>query len=656
MAQDTFFITTPIYYVNGEPHLGHAYTTVAADAIARWQRFRGRDVFFLTGTDEHGQKVYQTALSRGLTPQQHCDELTVPFRALFDRLLCSYDDYIRTTEPRHTRVVQAILQTLYDNGDIYADSYEGWYSTTAERFWAEDELVDGKCPDTGQPVEWLAEDNYYFKMASYADRFRQWIHDHPDFIEPVARRNEVLGLLKKEVGDLCITRPKSRLPWGIPIPWDDGFVTYVWFDALINYISAPGYRSQDPETEARFERLWPADYHLLGKDILTTHSLYWATMLFAMGLPPARTLYAHGWWTNTGVKMSKSLGNVVDPNLLIDAYGADAVRYFFLREIPFGNDGDFSHDSFLVRYNAELANDLGNLAHRALSMTGKWLGGTVPPVGDVTADDQALWDLAADVVPRFADLIEALDYRGALGALMTLAGAGNKYIDTQQPWALNKRGETTRLGTVMRHVLELCRVAGTLLSTVCPTKGPELLGKLGLTLAPLGAGGLADLARLDVLVHGSPIAAGDPLFPRLTELPDIVKASLPDQPVQAPKKKKKKSKKKAAPKEPITFDDFGRLDLRAGVVVEAGPHPDADRLLVLQVDIGEERPRSIVAGIASRFAPAELVGRTVVVVANLVPAELRGVLSEGMLLAAGGKRVVDLATFADPVTPGTVVR
>ncbi len=549
MSRDTFFITTPIYYVNGEPHLGHAYTTVAADAVARWQRLRGRDVFFLTGTDEHGQKVYETAVKRGLTPQQHCDELTVPFRELFDRLQCSYDDYIRTTEPRHTAVVQRILQTLYDAGDIYPDSYEGWYSTVAERFWTEEELVDGKCPDTGGPVEWLAEDNYYFKMASYADRFRQWIEDHPDFIRPTARRNEVLGLLKKEVGDLCITRPKSRLPWGIPIPWDDGFVTYVWFDALINYISAPGYRSGDPASEARFEQLWPADYHLLGKDILTTHSLYWATMLFAMGLAPADTLFAHGWWTSEGAKMSKSLGNVVDPNLLIDAYGADAVRYFFLREIPFGNDGDFSHDAFLLRYNAELANDLGNLAHRSLTMTGKWLGGVVPPLGERTEAETALQDLASDVVARFDRQIGELDYRNALGSLMELAGAGNKYIDTQQPWTLNKRGDTARLGTVMRQVLELCRLSGTLLSAVCPSKGPELLAKLGQELAPIGADGLEALARLDRLPEGGDLAAGDPLFPRLTELPAIVKASLPDKPVEPPKKKKKKRKKK---KEPIT--------------------------------------------------------------------------------------------------------
>ena len=655
MSQDSFFITTPIYYVNGEPHLGHAYTTVAADAVARWQRLRGRQVFFLTGTDEHGQKVYQSALARGLTPQQHCDELSVPFRELFDRLLCTYDDFIRTTEPRHTLVVQRILQSLYDRGEIYKDAYEGWYSTGAERFWTEEELVDGKCPDTGLPVEWLAEENYYFRMGKYADRFRQWIEDHPGFIKPVARRNEVLGLLRKEVGDLCITRPITRLPWGIPIPWDDGFVTYVWFDALINYISAPGYRSEDPALEARFAELWPADYHLVGKDILTTHSLYWSTMLFAMGLEPADCLYAHGWWTAGGRKMSKSYGNAIDPHLLVEAYGVDATRYFFLREIAFGADGDFSHEGFLLRYNAELANDLGNLAHRTLSMTGKWLGGTVPPLGELGDDDRALETLAADVVQRFDVAVGELRFKDALGACLELAAAGNKYVDTQEPWTLNRTGDHARLGTVMRLVLELCRVAGTLLSCVCPTKGPDLLGRLGVGDPDLSGDGLTVLARLDQLTEGGPLELGQPLFPRLSELPAAVVASQAGAP-PAEEEPKKTAREPIETKPAITFDDFTKLDLRAGRVVTAEGHPNADRLLVLTVDVGEEQPRTVVAGIADRFSPQDLVGRAVVVVCNLEPVKLRGVVSQGVILAAGGKKVVDLVALPAGIEPGTVVR
>ena len=662
MAEDTFFITTPIYYVNGEPHLGHGYTTVAADAIARWQRLRGKKVLFLTGTDEHGQKVYQTALARGVSPQAHCDELSVPFRELFDRLMCSHDDFIRTTEPRHIKVVQRILQTLYDQGDIYKDSYDGWYSTSAERFWTEEELVDGKCPDTGLEVEWLAEENFYFRMSKYADRFRQWIEDHPNFLRPEARRNEVLGLLRKEVGDLCITRPVTRLPWGIPIPWDENFVTYVWFDALINYISAPGYRSGDPALEDRFQAHWPADYHLVGKDILTTHSLYWSTMLFAMGLEPADCLYAHGWLTSGGRKMSKSYGNVIDPNLLVDAFGVDATRYYFLREIAFGADGDFSYEGFLVRYNAELANDLGNLAHRTLSMTRKWLGGTVPALGALTEEDQALFALAADVVARFDEACTTLRFKDALGACMELAAAGNKYVDTQEPWTLNRTGDKARLGTVMRLVLELCRVAGTLLTPVCPVKGPELLSRLGTELPELSGDGLASLARLDQLTEGLALELGEPLFPRLTELPAIVveamaaQAATTNQDAPEPEPKPAKETPKMETKDPISFDDFSKLELKTGQVQTAEKHPNADRLLVMTVDVGEESPRTIVAGIAGRFEPTELVGRTVIVVTNLKPAKLRGVVSEGMILAAGGKDVVDLATIPTDVSPGTVVR
>ncbi len=658
MSQDTFYITTPIYYVNGEPHLGHAYTTVAADSVARWHRLRGRRVFFLTGTDEHGQKVYQSALARGLTPQQHCDELSVPFRELFDRLLCSYDDFIRTTEPRHTRVVRQILQALYDQGDIYKDAYEGWYSTAAERFWSEEELVDGNCPDTGLPVEWLAEENFYFRMAKYADRFRQWIVEHPDFIRPVARRNEVLGLLRKEVGDLCLTRPVSRLPWGIPIPWDANFVTYVWFDALINYISAPGYRSDDPTLAERFDALWPADYHLVGKDILTTHSLYWSTMLFAMGLEPASCLYAHGWWTADGRKMSKSFGNAIDPHLLVEAYGVDATRYFFLREITFGADGDFSHKGFLLRYNAELANDLGNLAHRTVSMTRKWLGGVVPELGELTDDDRALETLATDVVPRFDAAMGDLRFRDALGACMELAAAGNKYVDTQAPWTLNRQGDTARLATVMRLVLELCRIAGTLLTCVCPTKGPELLRLLGAELPDLRGEGLSRLARLDQLTTGAALELGKPLFPRLSELPAVVveaQAAGAAKPTEEPPKPEKKPPEVVA-KPPISFDDFTKLDLRTGHIIAAEAHPNADRLLVLTVDTGDAEPRTIVAGIANRFAPEDLVGRTVVVVCNLEPVKLRGVVSEGMMLAAGGKTVFDLVTVPGEPQPGVIVR
>jgi methionyl-tRNA synthetase len=382
-----FTITTPIYYVNDVPHIGHSYTTVAADVISRLHRMRGHEVFFLTGTDEHGQKVLEAANRRGVTPQQHTDELHLRFKNLWARLDVQYDAFVRTTDAQHQAVVRRVLQELHDRGEIYQATYAGWYSTAAERFWTEKDLIDGKCPDSGLPVEWVEEMNYFFKMGDYADQLRAWLEAHPDWVRPESRRNELIGALKKDVGDLCISRPKARMSWGIPLPFDEDYVTYVWFDALLNYVSAAGIHD-DP---AAFAKRWPADFQLLGKDILTTHTVYWGTMLFAMGLEPARCLYAHGWWTVEGQKMSKSLGNVVDPNLLVDAYGPDALRYVLMSEKGFGADGDFSHKAFLLRYNAELANDIGNLAHRAISMTEKWLGGVVPALDADRDEDRALF-------------------------------------------------------------------------------------------------------------------------------------------------------------------------------------------------------------------------------------------------------------------------
>ena len=689
MARTRFYITTPIYYVNDKPHVGHAYTTVAADVLARWNRMNGRPVTFLTGTDEHGQKVMEAASKRGISPMEHVDSLAPAFQALWQRLNITHDDFIRTTEPRHTVVVQRILSRLKDQGDIYEDAYEGWYSTAAERFWTEKDLVDGKCPDTGQPVEWVRERNYFFRMSKYADQLRAWIEAHPGFIRPENRRNEVLGYLRKEVGDLCISRTKARMSWGIELPFDPDFVTYVWFDALSNYISAVGYTAD----EARFQDHWPANVHLMGKDILTTHSVYWSTMLFALGLTPADIVFAHGWWTVEGQKMSKSLGNVVDPHLLLDCYGADPVRYFLMREIPFGLDGDFSHTAFLLRYNADLANDLGNLAHRALSMTEKWLGGVVPELDEGGEPERALDALAASATARFREELENLQFSKALESLWELVRAGNKYIDTLEPWKLNREGQTTRLAGVMRRSLELCRVTAIHLAAVCPDKMAELGRKLGLSALDLDAPD-----RLDGLRPGAAVSTGDPLFPRLLELPEAVRAALASAGVggepaaakaEKPKKHTPKNEKKAGPanaappaspgapmsestpvapapaaSQPaapaenplITIDDFAKVQLRTGLVVAGERHPSADRLLVLKVDVGEAEPRTIVAGIASRYAPEELVGTRVIVVINLKPVKLRGVLSQGMLLAAGGGDVKAMATTTEEVPPGTIVR
>lgn len=659
-SADHFYVTTPIYYVNGTPHIGHAYTTIAADAIARYQRARGRQVRFLTGTDEHGQKVLQAAQKRGMSPKEHCDDIVQVWKGMMADLQIRYDRFIRTTDPDHVEVVTSVLQKLWDKGLIYKDEYTGWYSAAAERFWTEKDLVDGKCPDTGQPVEKITETNYFFKMSAFHDRLVAWIEENPDCILPASRRNEVLGFLRQPLADLCISRPKSRMSWGIEIPFDREYVTYVWFDALLNYLTGAGYH---PDGDDSYLQWWPADYHLIGKDILTTHAVYWTTMLMALEVPLPKHIYAHGWWTTrSGEKMSKSLGNTIDVALLSETFGLDATRYFFLREIGFGHDGGFSYEGFLTRYNADLANDLGNLAHRGLSMTSNWLGGKVPALGARTSAEEELRGLARTAVTTFDRELQALHFDRALEALWELVKAGNKYIDTEQPWALNKKGETERLATVMRQVLEICFVAGALLRPIMPGKAGELLGKLGVTeehaeswLRAALASGELDLAALP---EGGALSVGDPLFPRFRELPEAIQALLAPPPEPKPKKaEKKKPMKTVSPHdagEPISFDDFARVKLRVGLVLDAEAHPNADKLLVLKVDVGEDQPRTIVAGIRSKFAPEDLKGRKVVVVANLKPAKLRGIESHGMLLAAGGQEVVDLVTV--DAEPGDVVR
>lgn len=669
-----FYVTTPIYYVNDKPHIGHTYTTVMADVAARYHRLRGDEVWFLTGTDEHGQKVLRKAQERGLSPREHADELHQRFKDVWARLDISYDDFIRTTETRHSAVVQQVLQTLYERGDIYRASYAGWYSTAAERFWTEKDLIDGKCPESGLPVEWLEESNYFFKMSHYADQLRRWIEERPDWVRPEYRRNEVLGALRKDIGDLCISRPVSRMSWGIPLPFDADYVTYVWFDALLNYVSALGYGSSD----GKFQKFWPANLQLIGKDILTTHTLYWGTMLFAMGLEPADCIFAHGWWTVEGQKMSKSLGNVVDPHLLCDAYGPEPVRYVLMSEKAPGPDGDFSHRGFQLRYNAELANDIGNLAHRALNMTQRWLDSVVPPLDPDTEADLALAQLTRDAIATYAAQMDRVEMHEVVAQIVAIAGAGNKYVDSQAPWALNKAGDRARLGGVLRRVLELCRVVGVLLAPFCPSHARELLGRLG-----AGEPAWTDqLAQLNQLTEGATISVGEPLFARMLELPPTIIAALAAiEPPAAPQKTKESrvSQPPNAPAKPveaakpaeaappaeaakpaevplIEYDDFAKVQLRAGRVLSAERHPNADRLIVMKVDVGEPEPRTIVAGIASRYAPEELVGQQVVAVVNLKPVKLRGVVSQGMLLAAGGGNVQAMVTTTQSVDPGTIIR
>ncbi len=631
---DRQYLTTPIYYVNDKPHIGHAYCTVLADTMARYARLFGSATYFVTGTDEHGQKVQDAAAKRGVTPQQHTDELHRAFKDLWPLLHVANDDFIRTTEPRHVEVVQRVLQRLWDQGEIYAKDYVGWYSTAAERFWTEKDLVDGRCPDTGQPVERITERNYFFRMSKYGEALRAHILANPRFIRPEHRRNEVLGFLDKGLEDLCISRPKERLSWGIELPFDADYVTYVWFDALLNYVTAIGYTRDDE----MFETWWPGARHFIGKDILTTHAVYWTTMLLAMGLPLPQEIIATGWWlSDDATKMSKSVGNVVSPLGMKDVYGPDVLRYFLLRDMVIGLDASFSEEALVRRNNSDLANDLGNLARRVAGLVGRYFDGKVPAPGAPTEADRAMMDAVADIEARVPGLVDELKLHTAIEDTLQVVRGLNKYVTETEPYRVVKT-DPAAAGRTLYTVLEALRHVAWLLSPVMPVKMAELLEMIG---APPTVGLLADL-RWGGLEPGAPVAYGAALFPR-REVPKTVKEASPKGGAKPASKAPTASKGAKAGKEAvadspeapatISFDDFMKVELRAGLVRSAEPVQGSKKLLRLLVDLGEAEPRQIVAGIAAHFAPDELVGKTVTVVTNLAPRKIFGLMSQGMVLA-----------------------
>jgi methionyl-tRNA synthetase len=649
---ETFYVTTPIYYVNDAPHIGHAYTTLLADVLARYQRLLERPTHFLTGTDEHGQKVYEAAREAGISAQEQCDRTVVRFQNLWKKLEITHDDFIRTTEERHTRVVQQILDELWQRDEIYRGEYEGWYCVSDERFYTESELVDGMSPE-GRPVEKVTESNYFFRMGRYQQWLIDYIQQNPEFIQPEFRRNETLGFLKQPLGDLCISRPKSRLPWGIELPWDTDYVCYVWFDALVNYISAIGYKS-DPE---RFEKWWPASYHLIGKDILTTHTVYWPTMLEAMGLEMPKTIFAHGWWLTGSTKMSKSLGNVTNPMEIADKYGVDPLRYFLMAEMTLGQDASFTEEAFVLRYNADLANDLGNLASRALKMVAKNLDGQVPaPVKDRVGDGELqLERTCLGAIEAMERHLASMSLDRGLAEVMGAVRAANKYFDAKAPWKMNKEGDAAGFSTVLYTAMESLRVVSGLLYPVIPEKMTELRRSLGLPEEEL-APRVETLRSWGRLVPGAEIGTPPTLFPR-AEKPEAAEAGQQRQARGGSAgSDQKKPRKEDRVSDQISIDDFSKVELRVARVESAELVEGADKLLKLQIDIGGEEKRQLVAGMAPYYSPDEITGKTIVVVANLEPAEIRGERSDGMLLAAQKGKQVRLLTVDGDLPPGSKIR
>ena len=641
MSNGTFYVTTPIYYVNDKPHIGHAYTTVLADVLARYHRAAGDDVWFLTGTDEHGQKVQKAAEKNGMTPIEQCNSTVVRFQELWKRLGITNDDFIRTTEERHWKIVQAIMQDLYDRDLIYKAEYKGYYCVACERFFTEKDLIDGKlCPDCQREVDTIVESNYFFRMSKYQDWLIQYITEHPDFIQPAFRANETLGFLRKPLEDLCISRPKSRLSWGIELPFDKDYVCYVWFDALINYISAIGYGVD----QARFERYWTSCMHLIGKDILTTHSVYWPTMLHAIGLPMPKTIFAHGWWLTGSRKMSKSLGNVVNPMDMADKYGVDAFRYFLLAAMTPGNDASFTEEDFLQRFNTDLANDLGNLLSRVVKLSIKNFGGTIPAPPPLQPLEMELLSKAELAVKQLENELNAMKLDRGIGAVMNVVREANKFLERTAPWTLAKEGKTDRLAAVLYTAAKTLEIVSGLLFPIMPEKMTLLRRSLGLSEEEITK---TDFASLREFANGETkrtMVDMPPLFPRIVvEKPE---EAAPAKPEKQKKQEVKASKAKdvVVPEGMVSIEQFFKTQLRTAKVLEAERIEGKTRLLHLKVDLGNGDVRSLVAGIAQQYAPEDVIGKTIVVVANLMPAKIAGFESCGMLLAAKSENSLKLVT------------
>ncbi|NLP47146.1 MAG: methionine--tRNA ligase [Epulopiscium sp.] len=632
MSKKTYYITTPIYYPSDKLHIGHSYTTVAADTMARYKRLQGYDVKFLTGTDEHGQKIQRVAKSQGMEPKAYVDRIIRWIKELWKTMDISYDIFIRTTDQQHIETVQKIFKRLYDQGDIYKSTYEGWYCTPCETFFTERQLEDGKCPDCHREVEKVKEESYFFKLSKYQDRLIEYIEEHPEFIQPESRKNEMLNnFLKPGLDDLCVSR--TSFDWGVPVTFDEGHVVYVWIDALSNYISALGYLS---DNDKDFKKYWPADMHLVGKEIVRFHTIIWPIILMALDLPLPKQVFGHGWLVIDGGKMSKSKGNVVDPKVLVDRYGSDAIRYFLMREVAFGQDGNFTNDALIQRINSDLANDLGNLLSRTVAMIDKYFSGELPVHRQGTTFDQDLEEMATGTVYKVEEAMEKFFFSDALAAIWRLVSRTNKYIDETQPWVLAKDSENDDiLANVLYHLAESLRIISILIEPFMPQTPKKIREQLCITESNRVTWESAkSWGRLpqNLSVH-----KGDIIFPRIDAKEELKTLEELQQKTQAKvvaAEKKQEKKEEANTKDTyISIDDFAKVELRVGEVLECEKVEGADRLLKSQIKIGEE-VRQIVSGIAKHYTPEEMVGKKVIVVTNLKPVKLRGVLSEGMVLAA----------------------
>lgn len=648
MAKDTFYVTTPIYYPSDKLHIGHAYTTVAADTITKFKTMQGYDTMFLTGSDEHGQKIERKAAEVGKKPKEYVDEIVATFKVLWKRLGIDYDYFIRTSEERHEKVVQEIFKKIYDKGDIYKGKYEGWYCTPCEAFWTERQLEGDEneklCPDCAREVEWVEEESYFFKLSKYADRLLEHIKNNPEFIQPESRRNEMINFIEQGLDDLSVSR--TTFNWGISVPVDQDHVIYVWFDALSNYITAIGYLTD----EENYHHYWPADIHLVGKDILRFHTIIWPIILMALEVPLPKQVFGHGWLLTKSGKMSKSKGNVVDPNLLIDDFGKDPIRYYLLREVAFGTDGTYSTEALIQRINSDLANDLGNLLNRTISMVEQYFDGIIPEVGPVEKVDDDLKRFARETLTKVEESMDKLRFTIALEDIWNLIRRTNKYIDQTTPWILAKNDtKRARLGTVLYNLLESLRIiAGFLKPFLVET--PARIGEQINIKEIIEDTNWDDLKEWGVVPAGRKVNKGEPIFPRIDMEEYFAKVE------ERTKAKASDHKGEKEENNLIKFDDFTKLDLRVAEIIEAETIEKSNKLLKLQVDLGEEK-RQLVAGIAKHYQVEELVGKKIIIVANLEPATIFGVKSNGMILAASNEDgELTLSTVEKDICNGSRVK